>query len=60
MGGVGRNASTQRYAAKVSVRTQCPTRSIVKTATTNARKGLPMCMGCVATHKKKPTSEKLG
>lgn len=48
MGCVGRNASIQRFAAKVTVSILCPTKSIVEAATTSARTGVHVCMECAA------------
>jgi hypothetical protein len=58
-GSVGRHASILRSVARVNVWNWCPTRSTVDAATTTARKGVPVGMECVATHKKeiKPPSK---
>jgi hypothetical protein len=59
---VGRHASILRSVARVNVWNWCPTRSTVDAATTTARKGVPVCMECVATHKppsKQPKSNQL-
>ena len=63
MGSVGRNVSTQRFVAKVSVYTPGPTKSIVEVVATSARKGMYAYMGCAAMLKvkdEKPTSNQSG